>query len=52
MVGDSIGGGMVQTKKIMGFDYIYKGDTNLILVIKRNGVEDNIEGIKDALDGL
>ncbi|GAM60194.1 hypothetical protein JCM19232_527 [Vibrio ishigakensis] len=52
LVGDSIGGGMVQTKKIMGFDYIYKGDTNLILVIKRNGVEDNIEGIKDALDGF
>ncbi|GEA59012.1 L-serine ammonia-lyase, iron-sulfur-dependent, subunit alpha [Vibrio comitans] len=52
LVGDSIGGGMVQTKKIMGFDYIYKGDTNLIVIIKRDGSPIMIDGVKSKIDGM
>ncbi|WEM44164.1 L-serine ammonia-lyase, iron-sulfur-dependent, subunit alpha (plasmid) [Photobacterium sp. DA100] len=52
LVGDSIGGGMIQTKKIMGFDYIYKGDINLVLVIKRDGSPTMLDGLKSKITGL
>ncbi len=35
VVGDSIGGGMMETKKIMGYDYRYKGDNDLLVLIPK-----------------
>ncbi|CAK3041228.1 L-serine dehydratase [Vibrio crassostreae] len=52
LVGDSIGGGMVQTKKIMGFDYIYKGDTNLIVVIEHENQPIDLETVKQQVSGV
>jgi len=52
LVGDSIGGGMIQTKKIMGFDYIYKGDTNLVVIIKRDGTPTMLDDVKKSIPGL
>jgi L-serine dehydratase len=37
LVGDSTGGGMVETKVINGFPYRFKGDTNLAMVIAPPG---------------
>ncbi|GAA0179953.1 hypothetical protein SH2C18_27350 [Clostridium sediminicola] len=52
IVGDSIGGGMIQTKKIMGFDYIYNGESNLLILVKETHDANFIDTAKAHLDGV
>ena len=52
IVGDSIGGGMIQTKKIMDFDYIYNGEYNLLIIMKDNHSPTLLDSVKTRLGGI
>ncbi len=53
VVGDSLGGGIIETKKINGFDFIYRADTCVTMIKSEPELpDDTIDALKAGLPGF
>ncbi|GAM66491.1 L-serine dehydratase [Vibrio sp. JCM 19236] len=52
VVGDSIGGGVIETQKVNNFDFVYRADTCVTMVVSSIEFEELVEVVEKKIQGL